>query len=394
MARAIVPVAIRAWVADAPTGGLTLETLDLDEIRPGEVLVRVAAVGVCHTDIAYTDGSRPTAPFPLVAGHEGAGVIAAVGGSTDGFAIGDRVLMSFSSCGSCRGCLAGRPARCASFRELNSGFGGPGSGGRLTRRNGEKVSAGFFGQSSFADHALTGVRNLVRVPDGVPLHLAAPFGCGFQTGAGAVLNTLRLQPGDALLVTGTGAVGMSAVMAARAAGAAVIVAVDPVESRRTLALTLGATIALDPADVADGALSAMKVPLDFAIDTSGRPEVIRAAVAAVHSEGVVVLIAAGRTGAVADIPLRDLIVGRQVRGAVEGDSVPQLLIPRLLELWRAGQFPVEALVSTFAATELDDAMRAMKLGHVVKPVVLFDEGCRGLRRLRRVDHGGEDQLHG
>ena len=157
-------MAIRAWVADTPAGGLALETLDLDEIRPGEVLVRVAAVGVCHTDIAYTDGSRPTAPFPLVAGHEGAGVIAAVGEATEGFAVGDRVLMSFSSCGRCRGCLAGRPARCSSFRELNSGFGGPGSGGRLTRRNGEKVSAGFFGQSSFADHALTGVRNLVRVP--------------------------------------------------------------------------------------------------------------------------------------------------------------------------------------------------------------------------------------
>jgi aryl-alcohol dehydrogenase len=364
-------VTIRAWVADTPDGGLTLETLDLDEIRPGEVLVQVSAVGICHTDIAYTDGSRPTAPFPLIAGHEGAGVIAAVGEAAQGYAIGDHVVMSFSSCGSCRGCLAGWPARCSSFRELNSGFGGPGSGGRLTRRNGEKVSAGFFGQSSFADHALTGVRNLVRVPDGVPLHLAAPFGCGIQTGAGAVLNALRLQPGDTLLVTGTGAVGMSAVMAARAAGAAAIVAVDPVESRRTLALTLGATHVLDPVDVAAGALEAMKIPLDFAIDTSGRPEMIRAAVAAVHSAGVVVLIAAGQTGTVADIPLRDLIVGRQVRGAVEGDSVPQLLIPRLLELWRAGQFPVEALVSTFAAGELNDAMRAMKLGHVVKPVVVL-----------------------
>lgn len=365
------PVAVRAWVAGTPGSGLALETLDLDEIRPGEVLVRVVAAGVCHTDIAYTDGSRPAAPFPLVAGHEGAGVIAAAGPGTEGFAVGDRVVMSFSSCGRCRGCLAGRPARCSSFRELNSGFGGPGSGGRFTRRNGEKVSAGFFGQSSFAEHALTGVRNLVRVPENVPLHLAAPFGCGIQTGAGAVLNALRLQPGDALLVTGTGAVGMSAVMAARAAGAAAIVAVDPVESRRALALTLGATHALDPADVAGGALDRMRVPLDYAIDTSGRPEMIRAAVAAVHSEGVVVLIAAGRTGAVADIPLRDLIVGRQVRGAVEGDAVPQLLIPRLLELWRAGQFPVEGLVRTFAAGELDDAMRAMKLGHVVKPVVVF-----------------------
>jgi aryl-alcohol dehydrogenase len=364
---------VRAWVADAPAAGLVLETLDLDAVRPGEVLVRVAAVGVCHTDIAFTDGSRPAAPFPLIAGHEGAGVIAELGEAAEGFSVGDRVVMSFSSCGRCRGCLAGRPGRCSSFRELNSGFGGPGSGGRFTRPNGEKVSAGFFGQSSFADHALTGVRNLVRVPDGVPLHLVAPFGCGIQTGAGAVFNALRLQPGDALLVTGTGAVGMSAVMAARAAGAAAIVAVDPMESRRTLALTLGATHALHPADVAGGALDQLNVPLDFAIDTSGRPEMIRAAVAAVHAAGVVVLIAAGRTDAVADIPLRDLIVGRQVRGAVEGDSVPQLLIPRLLELWRAGQFPVEALVSTFAATELDDAMRAMKLGQVVKPVIVFGD---------------------
>jgi aryl-alcohol dehydrogenase len=367
------PAAIRAWVAGTPNGRLTLETLDLDEIRPGEVLVRVAAVGVCHTDIAYTDGSRPAAPFPLVAGHEGAGVIAAVGPGTEGFAVGDRVVMSFSSCGRCRACLAGRPARCSSFRELNSGFGGPGSGGRLTRRNGEKVAAGFFGQSSFAEHALTGVRNLVQVPEGVPLPLAAPFGCGIQTGAGAVLNALRLQPGDALVVTGTGAVGMSAVMAARAAGAATIVAVDPVPSRRALALTLGATHAFAPADVARGSLDRIGVPLDFAIDTSGRPEMIRAAVAAVHAAGVVLLIAAGQTDAVADIPLRDLIVGRQVRGAVEGDAVPQLLIPRLLELWRTGQFPVEALVSTFAATELGEAMRAMKLGLVVKPVVVFDE---------------------
>ena len=365
------PAAIRAWVADAPDSGLTLETLELDEIRPGEVLVRVAAVGVCHTDIVYTDGSRPAAPFPLVAGHEGAGVVAAVGPGTEDFAAGDRVVMSFSSCGRCPSCLAGHPARCSSFRELNSGFGGPGSGGRLTRRNGEKVAAGFFGQSSFAEHALTSVRNLVRLPPDVPLHLAAPFGCGIQTGAGAVLNALRLQPGDTLLVTGTGAVGLSAVMAARAAGAGVIVAVDPVASRRALALTLGATRALDPADVAAGALGRLGVPLDFAIDTSGRPEMIRAAVTAVHSAGVVVLIAAGGTDAVADIPLRDLIVGRQVRGAVEGDAVPQLLIPRLLELWRSGQFPVEALVSTFAATELDEAMQAMKLGRVVKPVVVF-----------------------
>jgi aryl-alcohol dehydrogenase len=360
-------------VADGPGADLALEPLRLDEIRPGEVLVQVAAAGVCHTDISYTDGSRPAAPFPLVAGHEGAGIIAAVGPGVIDFAVGDRVIMSFSSCGQCRGCLRGRPSRCSAFRELNSGFGGPGSGGRLTRRSGEPVSAGFFGQSSFADHALTGVRNLVRVPDDVPLQLAAPFGCGIQTGAGAVLTALRVASGDSLLVTGTGAVGMSAVMAARVAGASTVIAVDPVQERRDLALELGATLALTPADVADGALARFSDPVDFAIDTSGRPEMIRAAVAAVHAEGIVALIAPGAPGATADVPLRDLVVGRQVRGVVEGDSVPQLFIPRLLELWRLGRFPVEKLVTTFAGTEVNEAMRAMKGGHAVKPVVMFGE---------------------
>jgi aryl-alcohol dehydrogenase len=163
-------------------------------------------------------------------------------------------------------------------------------------------------------------------------------------------------------------------MAARIAGASTIIAVDPVEQRRALALTLGATHALDPAEVAGGALAHRADPLDFAIDTSGRPEMIRAAVAAVHSDGIVGLIASGPPGTAAGLPLRDLVVGRQVRGIVEGDSVPQVLIPRLLELWRQGQFPVEALVTTFASTEINEAMRAMKAGRVVKPVVVFGEG--------------------
>jgi aryl-alcohol dehydrogenase len=367
-------VTIRAWVADRPGTGLRPEPLTLDELRPDEVLVRVAAVGVCHTDISYTDGSRPS-PFPVVVGHEGAGVIAAVGTGVSEYAEGDRVVMSFSSCGRCRGCRRGRPSYCASFRHLNSGFGGgPDESARLARPSGERVTIGFFGQSSFADHAVTKVRNLVRLPPDVPLHLAAPLGCGVQTGAGAVLNSLAVGAGDSLLIAGAGAVGMSAVMAAKVAGAAEITAVDPVEQRRALAKALGATHTLSPAEVSDGALAGITDAFDYAVDTSGRPEMIRAAVAAVHSTGVVVLIASGRPETTLDIPLRDLVVGRQVRGAVEGDSVPQDFIPRLLGLWRQGLFPVDALVTTFAGTEINEAMRAMHLGTVIKPVVMLGEG--------------------
>jgi aryl-alcohol dehydrogenase len=370
------PVTVHAWVADRPGAELRPEPLVLDELRPDEVLVRVAAVGVCHTDISYTNGSRPS-PFPVVVGHEGAGVVAAAGTGVSEYAAGDRVVMSFSSCGRCRGCRRGRPSYCASFRQLNSGFGGgPSEWARLARPSGEPVSIGFFGQSSFADHAITKVRNLVRLPPDVPLPLAAPLGCGVQTGAGAVLNSLAVGAGDSLLVVGTGAVGMSAVMAAKVAGASQIIAVDPVEPRRTLALALGASHALSPAEVAGGALAGITSAaggLDYALDTSGRPEMIRAAVAAVHSTGVVALVASGPPETSLGVPLRDLVVGRQIRGAVEGDSVPQDFIPRLLGLWQRGLFPVDALVTTFAGTAINEAMRAMELGTVVKPVVVFGE---------------------
>jgi aryl-alcohol dehydrogenase len=367
------PVTVRAWVADHPGAELRLEELTLDEVRPDEVLVSVAAAGICHTDILYTDGSRPS-PFPVVVGHEGAGVVAAVGPGISEYAPGDRVVMSFSSCGDCPGCRRGRPSYCAQFRELNSGFGGrPGGAPRLARPSGARVSIGFFGQSCFADHAVTRARNLVRLTQAEPFRLAAPFGCAVQTGAGTVLNTLRVGVGDSLLVVGTGAVGMSAVMAARTAGASPIVAVDPVVQRRELSLALGATHTLDPAEVAGGALMEIGGGLDYAIDTSGRSEMIRAAVAGVHSTGVVVLLASGPPEATVDVPLRDLVVGRQVCGAVEGDAVPQEFIPRLLALWRQGRFPIEALVTTFPETEINEAMRAMRLGRAVKPVVVFGD---------------------
>ncbi|MCU1615620.1 MAG: Alcohol dehydrogenase, zinc-binding protein [Frankiales bacterium] len=366
------PALIDAWVADVGGPPLVRETLTLDGLRSGEVLVRVEAVGVCHTDIAWVNGSRPS-PFPLIAGHEGAGVVAATGEGVAGFDVGDRVVMSFASCGSCRPCLTGRPAYCHSFRTLNSGFGGgreqeP----RVRRASGEHVTAGFFGQSSFADHALTTPRNLVRLPDWAPTSVAAPFGCGVQTGAGAVLTTFGMRPGQSLVVFGAGAVGMSAVMAAAVAGGGTVVAVDPVERRRELALQLGATHALTPAEVASGALRAILADgFDWALDTSGRPEVVRSAVEALHSTGTVGLVAAGQTGAELAVPLRDLIVGRRVCGLVEGDAVPQVFIPRLLELWRDGRFPVDALLSVWPAEDINDALSAMVDGTAVKPVVRF-----------------------
>jgi len=349
---------IGAWVAETPGAPLKRTPLRLDELRPDEVLVRVAAAGVCRTDLAYTDGSRP-APFPLIAGHEGAGVVVATGAEVTGHPVGERVAISFSSCGSCPSCRLGRPSYCDSFRSLNTGFGGGGPP-RLRRSDATPVTGGFFGQSCFADHALTTARNLVTLPDGVPFEVAAPLGCGVQTGAGAVLNTLGIRPGMSIAVFGAGTVGLSAVMAAVVAGAGTIAVVDPIPERRELAITLGA-------HRARGELAGF----DYAIDTSGRSEVIRAAVAATHHTGTTCLIGSGPAGTEISLPLRDLVVGRRIRGVVEGDSVPQVFIPLLLELWAAGRFPVEALLTKFPADGLNDAMEALRDGHAVKPVVLF-----------------------
>ncbi|MCW2528464.1 MAG: geraniol dehydrogenase [Pseudonocardiales bacterium] len=362
-------VRFEAWVAPAPGERLVSEELELDEVRADEILVRVEAVGVCRTDVSFSNGSRPT-PYPALLGHEGAGTVVEVGSAVEGVSIADRVVMSFSSCGLCRSCLAGRPAYCGSFRELNSGFPSSGPLARLHRRSGEPVAAGFFGQSSFATHALTHRANIVRTPDNVPAFLAAPFGCGVQTGAGAVLNAFALSAGDSIIVLGTGAVGMSAVMAAAAAGAGTIVAVDPVASRRALALTLGATHAVDAHERLDLTLTGIRPDgIDFVLDTTGRPEVIRAGVGALAKTGTLGLVAAGASGAEINLPLRDLIIGRRVRGIVEGDSVPQELIPRLLELWRRGHFPVERLIKTWPMADINDALDAIKDGTVIKPVL-------------------------
>lgn len=345
------------------------ESLRLDDIRAGEVLVRIGAAGICHTDEIYVDGSRPS-PFPVVVGHESAGDVVAVGLGVSQVEIGARVALSFSSCGVCSACQLGRPSYCVNFRALNSGFGGTRSGAAyLSTLSGAPVTGGFFGQSSFATHVITSPRNLVPIADSVPFHIAAPLGCGVQTGAGAVLNTLKIRPGESVIVFGVGGVGISAVMAAVVAGAGRIVAVDPQEQRRALALSLGATSVVGP-----DAVDALPGGFDYAIDTSGRPESIRAALAATHNTGAVALIASGPVGTDISLPLRDLIVGRSIRGLVEGDSVPQLFIPALLDLWQAGRFPVDALITTFAHTDLNEAMRAMHDGAVTKAVIVFPEG--------------------
>ncbi|MFI8594453.1 NAD(P)-dependent alcohol dehydrogenase [Microbacterium sp. NPDC078428] len=362
-----------AAVARDAGAPLVIEELDLDELRPTEVRVRMVATGVCHTDAVVRDQIYPT-PLPAVLGHEGAGIVEAVGGAVRSVAPGDHVVLSVNTCGRCRHCLEGASTYCESLYALN--FGGTRIDGStaLTDAGGSAVSSHFFGQSSFATYANADERAVVKVPDDVPLELMGPLGCGIQTGAGAVMNSLRPAAGTTFAVFGAGAVGLSALLAAVAVGCGRIIAVDVNPDRLALARELGAT---DTVDAREGDVAARVKELtgdgvDFALETSGRSDVLRQAVDSLGVRGTVGVVGAQAPGTETAVETGlSMTRGWSLKMIIEGDSIPQVFIPRLIELWRQGRFPFDRLVENFDFHDINDAFSASENGEVVKPVVVF-----------------------
>ena len=363
----------RAALARTPQAPLTLEDIDIAGPRADEVLVRVVATGICHTDIVCLNGFP--VPMPIVLGHEGAGVIEAVGSAVNGLAPGDHVLLSFNSCGTCSNCKSDEPAYCFQFLGLNFGGMRLEDGSSPLSRKGEKIHGQFFGQSSFATLAIARAVNAVKVDKSLPLATLAPLGCGIQTGAGAVMNSLQVRPGRSLAVFGCGAVGLSAVMAARIVGAGPIVVVEPNAARRALALELGATHAIDPKGQNDmvGALrEASGGGFHYALDTSGIPAVMKNAIDAMLPNGMLGLIGIPPPEAPMPMSIMDLYMrGLGVKCIVEGDADPQTFIPKLVDLYQAGKLPVDRLIRQFPFDRINDAFAAATDGSVIKPVVVF-----------------------
>ncbi|GAF43582.1 NAD(P)-dependent alcohol dehydrogenase [Rhodococcus wratislaviensis] len=363
---------IRAAVTEAPGRPFVLTDLDLDEPRDNEVLVRLVATGICQTD-AHVWRQQIPAPLPIVLGHEGAGVVEKVGDAVEDLHPGDHVVLSYQSCGRCPQCLRGKPAYCD--RAVAANFSGARLDGTcgLHRPDGSAVHGHFFGQSSFATHALVTSRNAVKIPDGAPLELVGPLGCGFQTGAGAVLNTFGVAAGDTVAILGVGAVGFGAVMAAAAAGASAIVAVDVNPRRLALAADMGATHIVDAreADVAQEIRRVKSRGVEHVLDTTGRADMLAHAVAALAPLGEVGLVAGGAPDAA--ITASALGLGLSVRGIVQGDAVPQLFIPQLVQMYQAGRFPIDRLVQHYAFDDIDAAFEAAARGDVVKPVLHIGE---------------------
>lgn len=351
-------------------GPYTLERVTLRDLRDDEVLVRIVGAGMCHTDVLPRTPGFIAAP-PIVTGHEGAGVVEAVGAGVEGIVVGDHVVLSFDSCHACRNCARDKVAYCDTFMVRNL-FGRELDGtATVTDGDGEPIGARWFGQSSFAHHAIATARNAVVVDRSLPLELLGPLGCGIQTGAGSILVELDVQPDASVAVFGVGAVGLAGLMAAKAAGASTIVAVDLHDHRLELARELGATHAVrgDVDDLAGELVSISGGGLDHVFDTTGVPAVIQAALAGLRMGGSAALVGVQ----VGDLQLNgSALIGKTVTGVLEGSAVPQTFIPRMIQLWQDGRFPFDRLIETFPMSQINEAEQASLTGRVIKPVLLPD----------------------
>ncbi|MFK7916987.1 MAG: NAD(P)-dependent alcohol dehydrogenase [Ilumatobacter sp.] len=362
---------VRAAVMRTGDGPFSVEELELSPPRAGEVLVRMVATGMCHTDLLSRDLPPEFFGGAQVYGHEGSGVIEALGHDVTGLAVGDHVVLSFNHCGSCPACDSDRLPYCFNFSAHNMGGGRPDGSKAFSDADGTAIGSHFFGQSSFASHAVVARQSVVKVDPSYDLARLGPLGCGIQTGAGAILNTLDVQPGQSVVITGAGALGLSAVMAAKVAGAGQIIAIDRHANRLELATKYGATATLSgsPEEITAGIKELTGAGADKAFDTTGNAAVVRASFDGLNNLGTIGLAGVGFGDMTFDFI--SLIGGRTITGVMEGDSTPNEFIPRLAKLNADGEFPFHELITTYSLDQVNEAEAASADGSVIKPVLVF-----------------------
>ncbi|HUD51972.1 NAD(P)-dependent alcohol dehydrogenase [Parvibaculum sp.] len=362
---------ITAAVARAADAAFSIEEIEIDEPRADEILVRVVGVGLCHTDLVFK--AAGILALPVVLGHEGSGVVEKVGAKVSKVKAGDRVAITFRSCGTCDRCEKGQPAYCRTMPMLNY-IGMRPDGTKALHAGGADISSNFFGQSSFANYCLTYERNVVKVPEGVPLELVGPLGCGVQTGAGGIIRSLACEKGSSVLILGGGAVGLSAVMGAVVQGCGTIIVLEPHEARRKLAMELGATHTIDPKaspDLAAAVKDILPLGVDYAFDTTGIPAVLQATMNCLGSHGVFGIVGVCPPGTPVPGDLSSVITyGHTIKGIIEGDSDPDVFIPEMIELYKKGRLPFDKLIRTYPLAEINQAIADQHHGDCVKVVLL------------------------
>ena len=360
-----------AAVLNQPNGPFEIEAVSVAPPQAGEVRVAIKAVGISHTDIVVASGAMGL-HFPAVLGHEGAGIVEAVGPGVTSVDVGDKVLLTFNSCGKCKPCSQDEPAYCQQFVPLNMLCMRTDGSTRLHQGD-IPISDNFFGQSSFASFAIANERNVLKVDDDADLAVLAPLGCGIQTGVGAVLRSLEGKPGETLVVIGGGAVGLSALLGGKIVGCASIVVIEPQLNRRVLALDLGATHVIDPSagNVVQAVRAILPDGADMLIDTSGFMPVVEQAVNMIANRGRIGLIGVpGSLDAVLPVPVVQWItIGGTVRGIIEGDSDPHVFLPELIAHHKAGRLPIEAFTRTYPLDQINQAIEDAHTGKCIKAVL-------------------------
>lgn len=361
----------KALVIYEKDGPFVIDEIELDAPGPGEVLVRIAACGLCHTDILAKEKGDETAfndiPLPMVLGHEGSGVIVEVGSGVDYCKVGDHVVLSYNHCEVCSGCHSGITSHCEEFVPLNF-TGAQRGGGTHLHKDGQPVST-FFGQSSFAHYAVTNSSNTIVVPKDVPVELFGPLGCGIQTGAGAVFYKLHPLPGDSIAIFGCGSVGLSALLAAKACGCTTIIAVDVFDSKLELAKSLGATHVINgrQCDAVVEIHTIQKGGVNCAVETTGNGKVLAQSLYSLAAGGKTCVIGAGSKEVTLDIDA--LRSERSIVGVIEGTLDPHIQIPRLIELYRHGLFPIDKFTTFYDMKDMDKALEDTKNGTAIKAVI-------------------------
>jgi len=358
----------KAAVIHSTGAKYVIENIEVASPKENEVLVKIAGCGLCHTDELAQEQVIPV-PLPAVLGHEGSGVVIEVGSSVVGIEPGDHVVLSYASCGYCETCLDGKPYVCRNNFQLQ--FGGTMSDGTTRLSLDGKPVSNFFGQSTFATYAVADQRNVVVVDKEVDLTILGPLGCGFQTGSGTVLNGLKPKFGSSIVVFGTGAVGSAAIMAAKIAGCQKIIAVDVVPSKLELAKEIGATHTINGKEVADVVEEIKSITnggANYSIETTGVPALVNQALHCLRTLGQCAIV-----GVSGDVTINVfgaiMMEGRTMQGFIQGNSVPQLFIPKLVEYYKAGQFPFDKLVKVYDLEDINQAFDDTHKGLALKAVV-------------------------
>lgn len=352
---------------------LKIETLDLDGPRANEVLVKVGAAGLCHSDLSTIEGLRPRV-VPTVVGHEGAGIVAEVGPGVTDLAPGDHVVFIFApSCGSCRQCISQRPNLCTTYTAARA-KGDLATGGRRLKLNGKEI-AHYSGLSCFAEYAVVTRNSVQKIGKDIPMHDAALFGCAVVTGVGAVVNTAQVKPGECVAVLGLGGVGLSCLLGAIVAGAGRIIAIDVSDDKLALARQLGATETYNAREpgCADAIRAATDGGVDIAFEMAGTIKAMELAYAITVRGGQTVTAGLSPIAAHMQLPQSNLVSeGRRIKGSYMGDCVISRDVPRYLQLYRDRKLPIDRLRSaSIRLEEVNDGFDRLADAQVVRQVIVF-----------------------